>query len=126
MTLLKVLKARFPFQDQILERGAEVDSRTWPEVSQGKWAQLIDHKYFEPVDQPGGELRRILAERQSAERDRARDVLTNTVVFTEQGAATVPVVETPLVVSTHVCPDCAFVAKSEHGLKVHTGRKHKE
>ncbi len=130
MTLLKVKKRKpFPFQGRVLEGGAEIDSRSFSAINSDKWAQLIDHGFFELVDKPGAELDQAIADRRaSAVSERAKATLENRaeaeVRFTEVGAVEVPIVDAPIVVATVTCPECNHVAKNAHGLKVHRGKKH--
>ena len=105
MTMLRVRRARVPFGDRVLVRGEMIDSSEFPTIDQSKWAQMLDQRYFDLVDVPGRASSRAVAERERAQ---------GIVLDEPDGTRAVSL----------DCPDCSFVAKNEHGLKVHQGRKH--
>ena len=108
MTKLLVRRASFPFGDGVLERGQAIDTADYPSIDQHKWDQLVEHRYFDWQDRP--DLRKT--SRASAEQERARQEFA-------------PSAEPDAPETGVGCPSCDFVAKTPHGLLVHTGRKHR-
>ena len=112
---LQVCKPTFPFQGRSVSRGDVVESRDYPDVLPDKWERLVQTGWFMPLEDDGSAFGGTRATRAAAEIARARGLeLVRDPVVSEDAAGSGPA----------DCPQCDFVAKTSHGLKVHTGRKH--
>lgn len=107
--------------DRVLERGSEFDASEFPEFDQADFDRWASHRLIENVSTQQDE-RRKAERRQARAMQRARAELgvearpPGDYGFTGQSK---PADDVPA-----SCPDCDHIAKNEHGLKVHRGRKH--
>ena len=125
-------KRELLLQGKWLPVGTEIDTRDFPQVSNipGKWAQLVRLGILHDAHLTDPELVREVA----AQRDEFgsaqlvpsrmdsfvpidRDLRGNPALDEEDIAR----LDKPIGL---VCGDCGFQATSDHGLKIHVGRKH--
>ena len=111
MTMLKARRGTMTralqLRGRVIEPGETFDSADFPALNAAKWLQLQEQGLVELVDLPGrGALTRAAAEQGRASAHLSDD-FTRSLIAVDQP-----------------CPICDFVAKNEHGLKIHTGRRH--
>lgn len=114
---LRVYRPRFPFQGKTLKRGDIIETDDF-DLPAAKWEQLRSPgsgHYFDEADPPGRSSRDVASSRQVREQENARQA------FGERGDEKL-INSSP---ATVACGACNFVAKSPHGLLVHSGRKHR-
>ena len=127
---MAVLKVRRPspgkrellLQGTWLPLGAEIDTGNFPQVSETKWAQLIRQGIFDDDHLADPDLKREL-DAQVREFGSARVVESRPdpgmpVPLDPEDIARL---EKPIAL---MCGECGFQANSDHGLKIHIGRKH--
>ena len=124
MVMLRVRRSLLELSGRVFRRGETIESREF-RIDQGKWAQLIDHRYVDLVDKPG--------DLDEATRDEIAAVLRhdNPAMVAPTASAWIGETGPETVLPIHAaagtaapCSECGFVAKTAHGLTIHMARKH--
>ena len=99
--------------DRVFARGTEIDTDEFPQFAASDWKRWEQHRLIESADAVSDARKKAIA-RQAREMERER---ARTELPVEPSAEPVP--------SGLGCGLCDFVAKNDHGLLVHAGRKHR-
>ena len=98
--------------DRVFARGAEINTDDFPQFTASEWKRWEQHRLIESAEAvPDARRKAIARQAREMERERAR---TETPAESDESAPALG------------CGLCDFVAKSPHGLLVHSGRKHRE